>query len=636
MNTTTPTTRTDRTPRNKTAAGGASARRGVALMLVVVAMGTAAVLTTAYMLSRDNSPAIGLNAQNTSASEWAARSGADMALAVLQTQANWVDSAPEKLLEGFTIAGGTVSVALTDLEGDPPSGEERELAMTVVADVGGVKTVVQRLVTMAPDLEFHEAVDPELGEFGVYAGKALAVESASTVGPWPESPRALAGATNNIGAGFTESSGLVMDGTATIAATRLYVQPDANSTLQDLTSNPAFVGGETLQAKVPAIPPRVPDVFRSLIPWPSDDYYGGGGGEDEGGHYYEMGDTLVIVNPGDSMTLVGGSHSNVYLDNPGVTLTLDGTVNGGDFHFDKIHLDHGAELVIKGHVRIQALDIVELRHGATIRLANEESSLRLFTMKNLLVDNAGIGVEADIAQDQDRDVTTLGYRDPSKIRIYAVSEEDGGDNNPRYHIKGGAIVCAAIHAPSADVEIQGAALCGRATVGTMRIRDGARFLYDPAFNNGAGFTNKNGPLYTSGGQLIDGLAEALGTYSGSTGLEGLAAHLEASVTVTEDLPSVGLGDPTPRDAKRAMEKPWPFIAKAIETGGYSAGNTADQQGNLYIPLDPDVFDLDKFFKDGVIIAVYETTGSQDLGGTAGNVVNQALGGVQNLGGQLLN
>jgi hypothetical protein len=582
-------------------------RRGVALLLVVVAMGTAAVMTTAYLLSKDNSAAIGANAQDAAESAWVARSGADLALAILQTEEDWVDAEPEKLLEGFAIAGGSVSVVLTDLQGDPPDGTETELAMTIVADANGVKTVVQRMVTVAPDIEFDAAVDPELGEFGVYAIGELKLDSNARLGPWPASPEAKSGAANNLGAGFSNASDLTVDPTTELASTKLYVRPDAHSTLKGLTGDDVFVGGEALQTVVPVIPARLPAALENIISFTVDE------ANEYATHGYFYGDNLVIDSAANSMTLYGGTHFELLADNPGTVVTLDATADGEHFHFVALDIQDGAQLLIKGHAVIRTFENISLTNGGSIVLDNSvESSLTVYTGKNMIVRDSAIGVSADIATDALRSVFDLPYSDPARVRFYGLTIDDGGYSNSYYMLDDNSIMCGSVHAPTVDVMVNNSALCGRATVDAFYCLNGGVFLYDPAFNNHAGFTSKNGPLYDNSGILIDGLDTALTNYDKTSGLDGFQAYLGGSMSVTKEIDSTPIGDPTPRYDDRAIEKPWPFVAKAIEEGGWVSGDNEARQDDLYVALDPDIFDLDQFYDDGVIIATYTNKGAQDL------------------------
>ena len=64
-------------------------RRGMAMLLVMICMATATILASAYLASRENSPAIAENVQNTAAARWSSLSGLEMTVAMLETEFDW-------------------------------------------------------------------------------------------------------------------------------------------------------------------------------------------------------------------------------------------------------------------------------------------------------------------------------------------------------------------------------------------------------------------------------------------------------------------------------------------------------------------------------------------------------------------
>jgi len=556
-------------------------------MLVVVALGTATVLTTAYLVSKDNSAAIGANAQDTAASSWVARSGADLALAVLQTQEDWVDADPEKLFEGFSIAGGQVSVVLTDLSGNPPDGTETEIAMTVVADVNGIKTVLQRIVTIKPDAVFDDAVDAELNEFGVYAGETFYSEPNSVFAPWPLSPAFKSGGAFKIGAGFTSSAEMTLDSEVSMSNVSMYARPDAQQTLKDMVEDPRFSGGAVLGVKIPTITPTLPT---SLVGLP----------------VVANNPTFIENNLGPP-ALQGGEYATMWIENDGTRIRMDDSTGGAYLIDGNLTIETGSVLEIEGDVTLGVMGKFCVQYGGTIELKDNQSRLRIYTADDVLIDSAGIGIPSEIAQDLDRDVSDIvDYVDPGRVRIYAISKADGGANFPTIELKNQAIANMVIHAPTSKVRIRdGSSLIGRATCCSFEAkRDGAMY-YDQRLDPRTGYTALNGPLYQSNGDLQVGLQAALDSYDTSLGLDQLLAHLIANVT-TEVVPVdvVLIGDPTPRRHDRAKKKHWPFVAKAIEHGSWVTGNHEERQESLYVPLDPSIFNLDDFYDDGVISATH--------------------------------
>ena len=64
-------------------------RRGIALMLVMIAVLVVGGMSVAYFGSRDNSIAISKNVSSASRARIAAESGLDLAIAILETNADW-------------------------------------------------------------------------------------------------------------------------------------------------------------------------------------------------------------------------------------------------------------------------------------------------------------------------------------------------------------------------------------------------------------------------------------------------------------------------------------------------------------------------------------------------------------------
>ena len=64
-------------------------RRGVALLLVLVAMGTATTLTLGWLVSQDNAMPVSRNVIRTSQARSVASSGMELAVAIMQTETAW-------------------------------------------------------------------------------------------------------------------------------------------------------------------------------------------------------------------------------------------------------------------------------------------------------------------------------------------------------------------------------------------------------------------------------------------------------------------------------------------------------------------------------------------------------------------
>ena len=60
-----------------------NARRGIAMMLVLICLSTATIVTVSYLSSRDNSAQIGLNIADSVSARWAAMSGLEIVAVIL-------------------------------------------------------------------------------------------------------------------------------------------------------------------------------------------------------------------------------------------------------------------------------------------------------------------------------------------------------------------------------------------------------------------------------------------------------------------------------------------------------------------------------------------------------------------------
>src|SRR6056297_2508861 len=97
-------------------------RRGVAMMLVVVALAVGTVIAAAALTSNKNSATIGQNTIDSAKAKWSARAASDIVVAAMQTETNWANvMSGDKLLEDWDVGGTTVDVRVTDLEGYPAS-----------------------------------------------------------------------------------------------------------------------------------------------------------------------------------------------------------------------------------------------------------------------------------------------------------------------------------------------------------------------------------------------------------------------------------------------------------------------------------------------------------------------------------
>lgn len=534
-------------------------RRGVAMMLAILSVATASVLTAGYIASRESTPAIGANAAAALSSECAARSAANTAIAILETQANWAgDADPTALVTDFTIAGAKVTVLVTDLQGNPPTASTTDLLVTSTAVSGATRAVAQRVVRYQRATTPSVAIDPYLGEFALFSTGTLTIDSAATVANWSKSPAALAGKKVRLGAGFTGSASLTIDSAATVMDTSLIVNSSGTAALKAKSGDANLVAGDALPLDVPALQAALPASF-ALIPIASltNRSYSGNSGS----------------------TLAAGRYQNVTISNQFVA-TFD-AANGPLYSVNNLTLDTQGVLRIKGNVQICIRGDLTVQNLATVELGDANATVTFYLSRHVSVNDAGLGIGRTVARDTNRSATGVAsYTAPDRVRFVSLNPLSGGIASGQMFAviaKGLALGC--FHMPGATVLIDSnSGLIGRVTGSDVRVKSNGALLYDPALDSNAGFTARKGPLYNADGSPIAGLVLGLTTYNVLGGAQGLGAFVQGVVdaatvlVISDDTPVA-----TPRSGERVRAMTWPMTAFALES---ASGATSDTSGGI--------------------------------------------------------
>lgn len=530
------------------------ARRGVALLMVTVALGVAGAATTFYLASRDNSSAIGENATLAASAQWASQSGAELAVAVMQTSADWkAGLTGGKLIDRAALNGATVSVLVTDINGKPPTASTRDVIVTAIATARGMTVSTQRLVSLQPEADVADAVDPELGEFGVYATTSMQVEDNGTLGVWDRSPDAAFGSPGKVGIGSVNSSDLSVGAAARVKASKLYVRGDASAGLKSMVSGSRFTGGAALVVPIPAVPAKTPSSvalapIQKILDYTMDGYLASG----------------VIPN---------GRYQSYKLDNGAVGL-LAGV--SGPYSFRDLNVSNTSALLIQGDVIVEVRGNLTVDKLATIEMADPTATVTFFVSGNVTIDDSAVGFHHDIGRNPARSCADASaYRRPSMLRLWGV-----GSGAKTVRLDNNALANMSVHMPYADVEVRGSGttLIGRVTAKTLRLRASCAILMDPCLDNRVGFTTPTGPLYKSDGSPVDGLVTAITTFDPTQGCQALSSTIDSAVDALAGSildPLLGGGKTptiTPRAAARATARPWPMRALAMENNAALTGS----------------------------------------------------------------
>ncbi|TDJ38500.1 MAG: hypothetical protein E2O54_12865, partial [Gammaproteobacteria bacterium] len=227
------------------------------MMLVMVSVAMASILATAYLVSRDNSIAISRNSAAAMQARWASLSALEMTVALLQTKTDWrLNHVNGILLDGYPLAGATVTVTALDLEKNtaPDAGSEylRVLAVAEVdIDNDGVPDARQSTVFLVyVPVATEPRVSVGLDEFAVFARNTLTMRNNSTMTRWATAPLNALGGRINIGTHAQNSGAISMlDNSACIDCT-VYYPDSASGTLINDASGPA-VGENSLPFEIP-------------------------------------------------------------------------------------------------------------------------------------------------------------------------------------------------------------------------------------------------------------------------------------------------------------------------------------------------------------------------------------------------
>jgi len=453
--------------------------RGIAMMLVLVAITVGTVVAAAALVSTDNSHAMGKNAIQHSAAEWSAQGVSELVVAAMQTETQWEDlMVGDTLLDNFTFAGSEVDVRVTALDGSPVTSEDREILLQIESKSGVIKTQIIKQVSLADDAIFGEEIDTDLGEFGIYAIDQLTMFSNARVQVWAKSPEAAIRNEVKIGTASDSSNDINITSTVKLDNVKLYVKETASSGLRYMVKDTKFSGGGVLPDIVPVIPVYLEE-------------------EDLGLYRLSMD---FSASDGKSSNFPGQLWINNYSVRNYSTLIIDEAFSPRAAVNDLI-IDRGT-LKIRGHVRLIIHDDFTMQNGGAIEIA-EDSSLTLFIGNDLFVSDSVIGADRNILKNSTRseqDITD--YTFPGNIRIYSTPRSQSNGIVRNWTFQNRSVVLASIHAPIANVNIMNdTTFIGRLTAETVSMSSNSSLHYDPAFDNRMGFTDPDSPVYSKSQEI---------------------------------------------------------------------------------------------------------------------------------------
>ena len=162
-------------------------RRGIALMLVMVAILVVGAMAVAYFGSRDNSIAISTNVASSSKARIVAESGLALAVAILATNSDWrTNHIDGVILQNQQLSDGVITITIIDSETElPPTESTFEVSIFVSSTVDGRTQITEATATIIPD---DNQFDVDYSEFAIFAQNRIELLGAASIQNWSSSP----------------------------------------------------------------------------------------------------------------------------------------------------------------------------------------------------------------------------------------------------------------------------------------------------------------------------------------------------------------------------------------------------------------------------------------------------------------
>jgi hypothetical protein len=433
-------------------------RRGIALMLVMVAILVTGSMAVAYFGSRDNSIAISMNVEAAARARAVAESGLDLAVAILETDSDWrVQHVDGVILDSFAFGGGEITLIIIDTDTDsPPTESTNKVEITILSSVGGITQTTKATATIFPD---EEEFDVDYSEFALFSQSHLTIRDVASVQQWTASPLGNQQNTVQIGTLATSPMSVQINSWGQNSNLELHTLSTASSMVSSsLTSNRSF-------SEHPPFP-KSPDPPQNAAPLelPTNKHH--------------------------------SSHSSIWSQNftTGITNTFGKNFNTfdvyeGAYEIDTLQLNSNQPVVIHGDVTLSIKNTLTL-NSASIELA-QDATLTVHVGGDVKITSSYIGNENH---------SINSWSDPSRVQLF-------GHNDTDWDLRGTTTIKGEIYAPESDIELTGlSTICGRIAAEEITLRGASRLLYDQTLDHG-GFADDSSSLYDDDGTMLEGLRQ---------------------------------------------------------------------------------------------------------------------------------
>lgn len=501
-------------------------RRGVAMLLVLISVAVVTVVTMSYLASRDSTPDISRNIVGAIEARFIAETGIDLATAIMEVEAvDWRTIHNNGvILDNYAFGGGTITITIEDLDGDPPASDAEYALVHAVGRVGGLEQEAESDV-YAPIID--HTVDVDLSEFALFADDQINIRNNSMVAPWRLSPRYSLGEPVRLGVNATSSDKIYLRPGSHVFNGIGYVRGDAASSVIRNNSG----SGELLrQIEITATEPLpIPDIPTPYL------------------------DGLTWITPSE-LTISSNTITTLTTDRRRNSITINGSrlVTYQDGHRVRVYdgnlnIINGGAWIVAGSFDIIVLGDVNILGGSAINVP-PGGHLRLFIGGTLTVDDSALGLSRTDLKVTRTAANGIGsYRNPANCEVFNLSslfnagngdldtadEVDWSDGlNRPWTFTNRSFVCATLYGTNkAEITFDsGSALFGNAVGDRIDVRNGSVVHYDHELDTRDGYTNPQSDLFAADGDLSDALVAITTDLDDST-LAAIDAEVQSNVAV---------------------------------------------------------------------------------------------------------
>lgn len=544
--------------------------RGVAIVLVIVAVAAAAVIGSAYVASQLNAPQVVGNVNSGIQARYIADSGADLATAIMECETfDWRTAQSNGVLvDNLAIGGGSVSIMVKDISGEDPDQDCEYPVVVTKGTMGRMKQMVGMQVHTPRKEIIAENVDVDLSEFAAFGGASIDLMS-GWITRWPASPMADLGLPVKVGTNAVTSGALKIADSASAPDAIGYVMATASATtITDATNSARPIRRENFSNNEPVMLPAPPtpnlaglvyapklsvNINTVLTQAPVEDL-----------RY-----TFITINGGDLTLDLGGASRTIAMSS---ALTIQ---NGSTLR------------VVNGHLDLVVLGQFSLWSGSAIEIGSD-ASLRIFAGGTMYVDQSVIGLPADIARSTPDARNGLEeYHDPNRCTIYRLTSINSVDITPVDGIAGtwvwsdtavkswiispNSFVCGRIYGPNkVSLSIDNrSAVFGSVAARNIVIANQSAIYYDHCLDERTGYTNPDSRLYAGPLDLRDDIRLLLTDLD-----EGTLGAILALLAGPDPAPvAIDPFAPTPRDKERVARRWWKRYGVQVKRDRKSAVET---------------------------------------------------------------